>query len=229
MRNVLIIIAKQLKDTLKNKVILIQFILCPAMALILENTIKVDGMGDLFFTKLFSIMYIGMAPLTAVASIVSEEKEKNTLRVLMMANIKSWQYLLGIGAYVWMICMLGAAVMSTGFSGEAVINYLIVMAMGFAVSILAGACVGVYAKNQMNATSLVMPVMVILSFVPMIAVFNERIAKVARYLYTQQLRNMLDRVSLSGDGMETWVIMGINAVIFLGLFAIVFKKKGLEQ
>ena len=91
MRNSIIIIKKQLKDTFKNKTILIQFLLFPIMTLVMENAINMEGMPDLFFTKLFSVMYIGMAPLTSVAAIISEEKEKNTLRVLMMANVKPWQ------------------------------------------------------------------------------------------------------------------------------------------
>ena len=61
------------------------------MTVIMENAISLEGMPELFFTKLFAIMYIGMAPITSVAAIISEEKEKNTLRVLMMANVKPWQ------------------------------------------------------------------------------------------------------------------------------------------
>ena len=101
MKNIIVIIKKQIKDTIKNKTVLIQFILFPILTIIMENAIKMDGMPEMFFTKLFSIMYIGMAPLTAMAAIISEEKEKNTLRVLMMANVKPWQYLVGVGVYVW--------------------------------------------------------------------------------------------------------------------------------
>jgi len=228
MKNSLIIIKKQLKDTLKNKAILIQFILYPAMALIMENAIHLEGMENLFFTKMFSVMYIGMAPLAAVAAIVSEEKEKNTLRVLMMANVKPWEYLLGVGTYAWLICMVGAGAMATGFSGEEAIRYLCVMGIGFIISIVAGACVGIYAKNQMSATSLVMPVMIILAFIPMIAIFNDKIAKISRYLYTQQLRNLMDDISMRGITSETWIVMAVNAAIFLALFGIIFKRKGLE-
>lgn len=52
------------------------------MTLIMENAIKMEGMPDHFFVKLFSIMYIGMAPITAVAAIISEEKEKIHLECL---------------------------------------------------------------------------------------------------------------------------------------------------
>lgn len=46
------------------------------MTLIMEHAITLNDMPELFFTRLFSTMYIGMAPLTAMAAIISEEKEK---------------------------------------------------------------------------------------------------------------------------------------------------------
>ena len=228
MRNSVIILKKQLKDTLKNKTVLIQFILFPVMTLIMENAIKIDGMPELFFTKLFSVMYIGMAPLTSVASIISEEKEKNTLRVLTMANVKPWQYLIGVGFYVWFICMLGAGVMATGLKKEDIPFYLLVMAAGFAISILAGACIGVFSKNQMTATSIVMPVMLIFAFSPMLAMFNENIEKVARFAYTQQFKKIMDDMSFAEIKIDNICILAINAMLMMALFFIVFRKKGLE-
>ncbi|SDB65757.1 ABC transporter permease [Butyrivibrio sp. INlla16] len=228
MRNSLIIIKKQLKDTLRNKTVLIQFILFPVMTLIMENAIRIDGMPEFFFTKLFSVMYIGMAPLTSVASIISEEKEKNTLRVLTMANVRPWQYLLGVGLYVWSICMLGAGVMATGLPRGDVPFYLSVMAIGFAISVLAGACIGIYSRNQMTATSLVMPVMLIFAFCPMLAMFNSSIEKVARFLYTQQLRSIMDNMTFRGMRTADIFILFINAMVMVFLFFITFRKKGLE-
>ena len=228
MRNTLIIIKKQIRDTLKNKIVLIQFVLFPVMALIMENAIKIDGMPELFFTKLFSIMYIGMAPLTSTASIISEEKEKNTLRVLTMANVKSWQYLLGVGFYVWIICMIGAGVMATAFKTEDIPFYMLIMAVGFAISILAGACIGIFARNQMTATSVVMPVMLVFAFSPMLAMFNESIEKVARFAYTEQLKKLLDDMTFSGIKTNSILILTVNAIMMVILFFIAFRKKGLE-
>ena len=53
MRNSLIIIKKQLKDTLKNRTILIQFILFPIMTLVMENAIRIEGMPELFLQNYF--------------------------------------------------------------------------------------------------------------------------------------------------------------------------------
>ena len=154
MHNISVIIKKQLKDTLKNKTVLIQFVMFPVLTLIFENAINIPDMPELFFTKLFSVMYMGMAPLVAVASVIAEEKEKNTLRVLTMANVKAWEYLAGIGIYVWTICMAGAGVMATTLSSGDIPFYLGVMAAGFIISIAIGACIGIIASNQMAATSL---------------------------------------------------------------------------
>ena len=228
MKNILIIIKKEIKDTLKNKAVLIQFVIFPVLTLIMENAIDVEGMPDMFFTKLFSVMYIGMAPLTTCGAIISEEKEKNTLRVLMMSNVKALQYLCGVGIYVWIICMCGATLMSTGFTGRDVLFYLGVMGVGFAISIVIGGCIGIYAKNQMVATSLYMPVFMILSFVPMLALFNENIKKVSKIFYTQQLRMILDDLSFDGFTPQSAIIILVNITLAITLFFLIFKKKGLE-
>ena len=120
MKTTTVIFKKQMADTLKNKEILIQFIMFPIITIIMEKVIVMEGMPEYFFAKMFSAMYMGMAPLIATAAIIAEEKEKNTLRVLMMSDVRPVQYLLGVGSYVWLLCMIGAAVIafSTGFQGK---------------------------------------------------------------------------------------------------------------
>jgi ABC-2 type transport system permease protein len=145
-----------------------------------------------------------------------------------MANVKPGQYLIGVGFYVWFICMLGAGVMATGLKKEDIPFYMIVMAAGFAISILAGACIGVFSKNQMTATSIVMPVMLIFAFSPMLAMFNENIEKVARFAYTQQFMKIMDDMSFAGIKIDNICILAINAMLMMALFFIAFRKKGLE-
>lgn len=231
MRNIFVVIKKQIKDTFKNKVILIQFILFPLMTVIFENAIEMKDMPEFFFTRLFAVMYIGMAPLTSVAAIISEEKERNTLRVLMMANVKPFEYLIGTGLYVWSICMIGACVMASGLPAETIPAFLGVMAAGFVVSVIAGACIGMWSKNQMAATSLAMPVMMVLSFLPMLAIFNDVIAKISKFFYTKQIMNLLDGIILNGAGKIGKfgiVVIAVNAALMIVLFSLAYRKRGLE-
>ena len=183
MKNAAAVFTKQVKDTIKNKAILIQFLMFPVITLIMENAVKIDGMPEHFFANLFAVMFIGMAPITCTSAIIAEEKEKDTLRVLLMSNVKPLEYLLGVGSYVFVLCMAGAAVIGAagGYSGSRFGGFMALMAVGTIISILLGAAIGTWSRNQMTATGVYVPVMCVLSFLPMLAMFNDTIAKVSEY------------------------------------------------
>lgn len=230
MRNICVIFLKQLKETPKNKVILIQFLMFPIMSVIMENAIKIENMPEHFFVKLFSVMFVGMAPLTCVSSIISEEKEKNTLRVLMMSNVNPFEYLCGIGSYVWLMCMAGTAVFAIcgGFSGKELGIFLLIMAVGIVLSELIGAVIGIFSRNQMSATSVTVPVMMIFSFLPMLSMFNGKIEKIANLTYTQQLSNLINDLGISPVTMENVIVPAVNFLLTAILFVFAYKKRGME-
>ena len=229
MRNTTAIFKKQLKDTMQNKTVLIQFIMFPLLTLIMSQTITIEGMPENFFVNLFATMYIGMAPLTSIAAVIAEEKEKNTLRVLMMSNVKPYEYLLGVGSYIWFACMLGAAVICAagGFALREGLAFMGIMAVGILASLLMGAAIGTWSKTQMMATSITVPVMMIFSFMPMLSMFNDTIAKIAKFIFSQQVNIMLGQVNALQPEAENICIVVINMVIFTALFTFSYKKSGL--
>lgn len=228
MHNILVIIKKQIRDTFKNKTVLIQFILFPLMTMVMENAVKIESMPEFFFIKLFAVMYIGMAPFVTTASMIAEEKERNTLRVLMMADVKPWQYLIGIGVYVLALCMAGACVMSIGLPTSDRGFFLLIMGIGFIISIIAGACVGIFSRNQMMATSLTMPFMMVFSFAPMLSLFNENIKRYATIVFTQQLRIMFDRMSFEGTTQKEIIVLCGSVALCVGTFIFAYQRKGLD-
>lgn len=225
-RKISAILEKQLKDTLKNKEVLIQFLMFPIMALIMENAIDIPGMPEGFFVKLFSSMYIGMAPLTAMSAVVAEEKEKNTLRVLFMSDVRAGEYLLGIGSYVWAACMIGSCIMAAagGFLEKELVIYLCVMCIGIVISLLAGAAIGIMSRTQMGATSVTVPVMMIFSFLPMIGMFNENVKKVADLTYSGQIFGWMQEIGSLQLGIDNLAIVGCNLLLVLICFAVAYKK-----
>lgn len=230
MRNICAVFLKQINETFKNKTILIQFVLFPAFALIMENAIKLQDMPEHFFVKLFSVMFVGMAPLTCMSSILSEEKEKNTLRALLMSNVKPVQYLLGVGSYLWLMCMAGSVVFALcgQYRGKELVAFLLIMAAGILLSILVGAAIGVFSRNQMTATSITIPVMMVFSFLPMIATFNEKIAKFAKVTYSQQISMLINNINDVTIEMKNVVILLANMLVAIVLFLLAFYRKGLE-
>lgn len=225
------IFQKQVKDTFKNKAVLIQFILYPALAFIMENAITIDNMQKGFFTKLFAIIFIGMTPLMSMASIISEEKETHTLKALLMSNVKPASYLIGIGAYIVGLCFIGAVCFYFGspYGLKEGLRFIGVMMVGVIVSMVVGAAIGMMSKNQMMATSITMPVMMILAFLPMLANFNEKIEKVARITYSQQLNTMIAEIDTLKISTENVLVISINTLLAIVLFIIAYYKCGLEE
>ncbi len=226
MRHIGAILWKQIKDTLKNKAILIQFVMFPVMTIVMENAIKIDNMPEHFFANLFAVMYIGMAPLTSMSAILSEEKEKNTLRVLYMSNVKAVEYFIGNALYIWSICMLGSLVIGIagGYRGEILAKFMLIMAVGHLISTMLGAAIGAFSKNQMMATGISMPVMMVFSFLPMLSMFNETIEKIAKIFYSQQLNLMIGSIGDLKIGTECIVIMGVNMILIGSIFALSYRK-----
>ena len=229
MKNSAAIFEKQIKDTLKNKEILIQFIMFPILARIMEKAIKIEGMPPHFFANMFSAMYVGMAPLVSIAAVIAEEKEKNTLRVLMMSGVKPWEYLLAMGSYIWSFCMAGALVlgMAGGYRGRELMIFLLIMAAGILASLLIGAAIGTASRNQMMATSVTVPVMLVFSFLPMLAEFNETISKVAGAVYSRQIGLLIGNIGDFSPKFENIFVIGVNMLAALVFFGWAYKKSGL--
>ncbi len=226
MRNILAIMKKQWKDTLKNKPVLIQFIIFPVMAVIMAKFVEVPGMAPTYFIKLFAGMFVGMSPLVATSSILSEEKDEGTLRVLFMSNVKSVEYLFAIGSYVFLFSMAGAGVMCLAgeYTGFAALKFLIILAVGIFTSILIGAAIGVFSKTQMVATSIMTPLMMVFAFVPMIGGFNEQVQKVSKVLYSGQIDYLIGNIESNEIMISSLLIILINAIIALVLFALAYRN-----
>ena len=230
MKNIAVIIRKQLSDTLKNKTILIQFLMFPVLVIIFENVVKIEDMPEHFFAKLFAVMFVGMAPLTCMSAVISEEKEKNTLRVLLMSNVKPAEYLIGVGAYVFVMCSVGTAVFAAvgGYTGADIVRFIAVMSAGIILSELTGAVIGVFSTNQMTATSVTVPVMMILSFLPMLSTFNDTIKSVAQVTYSQQISELINGIGTSSISAQSLIVIAVNFVLAVILFIAAYKRKGLE-
>lgn len=243
-RNICAIGKKQNKDTLKNKSVFLQFIIFPIMAFVMENTVEVPGMPENYFVALFAVMFLGMAPLTAMATLLSEEKEKNTLRMLKLAGVTPAEYMLGAGGYLFGICFLGAVVFAANGAvrGRELPGFLAAMAFGILISLLIGAVIGLFARNQTAAASMMLPVMMIFSFLPMIAMFDKTIERIAGFTYTGQIHRLLSQTRGAADGIlkageslpsggapEVWqavLVIGGNALAAGVLFLAVYKRKG---
>ncbi len=230
MRSIKAIFLKQAKDMFKNPMVLVMFIIFPVVALIMTQLIakQNDYIPNNMFVTMMSAIFAGMGLVTAASAVISEDIERKSLRFLIIAGVKPHQYLLGTGGFF----LLAGTVTSVffaligDFTSLETVKFLIVMITGTASSIILGMAIGMFSKNQQVATSLGMPVAVIIGFVPMIATFDERIAKIASVLYTQQINIIVN--DFSASLFKPLLVIVSNIAVFTVLFVLAYKKKGLK-
>lgn len=231
MRNVTAILRKQWKDTLKNKNVLIQFVMFPALAVLMTFAVKMPGMPENYFVYMFASMYIGMAPLIAVTEVLSEEKEKHTLKALLMANVRMPQYLAAVGGSVLLACLVGTACfgLTASLSGAEFLKFSAAMMAGIILSVLTGAIIGIACKSQMSATSLTVPVMMVLSFLPMLSTFNHTIKKFATVFYSQQVYMIISGGGEGNAAVKAWGIIAVNLCVLAAAFLYVYRRYCTEE
>ena len=244
MRNVSAVFYKQLKDTLKNLSTLLQFIIYPLVAFVMNMLAVPDmegvpedileiiaaNMPTVNMVTMMATVFAGMGVLTVIPGIITEDMEKKSLRFLVMAGVKPWSYLIGVSGVILFVSLFTSVAFSLigGFSGLDFIIFTAAMMSGVVGSIVLGAMFGVLSGTHQSASGLVLPVALILGFGPMIAQFNDTAARILNIFYTQQLNVIADSLNTGNTSTPLWQSFGImwaNVAVLALLFVLVFKKK----
>jgi len=245
MRGFKAIFKKQLKDTIANPAVLMNFFIFPLMAWMM-NSFAAPDMGEIpeefaeiiaanmpNLAIMMAAMFAGMAIIPSVTGFIAEDIEKKSLRFLNMAGLKPAPYLLGIGSVTFFLSAFTSIAFGfiSGFEGQDFWIFVGSLLSGVAASIVLGATIGILCKNQQAATGLSMPAAMVLGFGPMLAMFNDNIARFLHPFYTQQLNVIADYITLGGGDVSLWqsfAIIWVNVAVLSVLFAIVYAKKGLK-
>jgi len=231
MRSIRAIFMKQTLDMLKNLATLVQFAVFPIVAFVMTELVAKgnDDIPDGMFVTQMASVFTGMILVTITAGIIAEDRDKKSLRLLVMAGVKPYEYLIGIGGVVFslsaVVCVIFGLV--GRFTSVEFAKFIAVTLPGAASSVLLGATVGVFSKNQQSATAISMPIAMVLGFGPMIAMFNETAEKLLSIFYTQQMNVVVNDFSAS-IATPILVILANIAVLTI-LFTLAYRKRGLRS
>jgi len=231
MRIIKAIFMKQAKDMLKNPMVLVMFIIFPAVAFFMKFFVPIPE-NDLFSSDMFVTMmasiFAGMGLITAASDVIAEDIERRSLRFLIIAGVKPHQYLIGTGGFFVLAGAITSVIFALigGFSGSDFGKFMVIMVAGTTTSVILGTVIGMVSKNRQSATSLGMPVAVLVGFTPMLAGFNETVAKIAGFLYTQQINVIVNNFA---EGLfKPLLVITINITVLMIVFIVAYKKKGLK-
>ncbi len=228
--NIVALFSNKIKDTLKNLQVLVLFIIFPIIGLVMTTAVDVpeEAGGTMFFVAVFATIHCIFAPLAATASMIAEEKEKNTLRILIMSNVTMPEYLIATGGFVLFLTLLTGsaflfmepAIMENGLA------FMLNLSLGCLVSVSLGMCLGLQAKNASAANAMAVPVGMVFAFLPMLASFDETIASISRFTYGQQISNFIGNLQADASGL---LIVAVNLVILLGLGIFLYRQVRTEE
>lgn len=227
MKTICALLIKQCKDSLHNLPSLMILIIYPAVAFIMITAMQgEENMGDIFI-PMFAAMHCSFAPLVISSNILSEEKEKGTLRSLVMAGVSRIQYLLSLFWFVLIAVMLTASAfllmkpVTASYAG----NFACAMLLGSAVSAVIGMCIGLHSKNVTAANGIAVPVGLVFALLPMLGQFNSSLSKAAEFTYSGQLRTVFEGGCFTA---QTWLVSVAYLAALSFLLVILFRRKGLE-
>ncbi|PPA69815.1 ABC transporter permease [Jeotgalibacillus proteolyticus] len=233
----------KLQLLLGNMSVILTPVFAIGFVLIMKNLIpevNVEEEGVTFLTGAFLLGFglifnIGIGGVSMSSHPIAEEKEKNTLRVLMTSSVNGVEYFIGSMLPTLIILMLVNVLLipvsGIAFGDIQMPTYLLITAAASIISILIGYIIGIVSKNQTQAGLVGMPILLVLTSAPLFRIYNEMIADVLNYTYAGVLTNLSQ--GLFSGGYE-WSLLDSSVligwfVVCLGLFVYVYKRNGLDR
>jgi len=241
MRNIKAIFIKQFKSFFKNPSLFgtpASFLIIPFLILMLT-----PGSEDAraIIVSQFVLMFAGISMIGNASFVIGEDRSTMNLRFMGMAGVKPYQYLLATAA-VFLLVSFGVLYLfglMAGFSGEVMLNFLILCMLGIVCSILLGVTLGLSKLAPFT-----MIVALVLGVGPIFAVANETLANIFNFTFVQQMNifirqtggtiiempdgtiEALEGISAIPEGALQ--IIAINVAVLLVLFFVTNARNGLD-
>lgn len=223
------IFIKDYKEFSRNYSISIILIFPIVFALLYRS----DDPSQTFMTAF--VLNFSFAMLTSFmqACLIAEEKEKNTLRSLMMTPASIFDVLLGKSALVFALSavILAVTVYILGYNPDNLIVFIIAMALSIILYTALGTICGLFSKSVMEASLAVFPVLILFTGSQFGLMFEDRFPFLAilQYFPSAQLTNLLTLMQTDYQLADTFESLGITLIwtIAITILSVVLYKKRL--
>lgn len=230
---------KDLNDYLKNPSISLS-VAIPILFIFFLKMVRTQTEGNAeelsrLLLNFGTLMNISMSGVIVISTSIAEEKEKFTLRTLMLSNISSGEFLAAKITIGLLLTMVGNVLVFflSGTSLERLGYYLPLVLLGSLSACMISALVGILSRDQMTCGAYQVPVMLLLLVPPFFGEMNSGVRAVAKItplnpmmkLYYRGTEGQLFSPGSAGDFLIliAWILLGTV------LFALVYKKKGLDN
>lgn len=232
------LLRKDLKMTLINKNTLIMLILPVVFAVMYGYILPMtkDREATVYFIVICQIMNLAMTPISLLSMMVAEEKEKNTLRTLMLSDVSAEEFLLSKSLIALFLMTIVAIVDFFLLKGsmDFFAMYLIGGTLASLSLLFMGAMIGLLCKDQMSTGTLSAPFMILVMLPAIFSTMNSNIHAIAQFLPTTAF---IDLVMRQASGLPLVSLEGVMSlavmIVWVGLcalaFNLVYRRKGIDE
>lgn len=222
---------KELQDFKTNSQTLIMLLMPLVFSVLFSRSDNMREVGANSLTAMALVMVGGFVQ----AMLIAEEKEKNTLRVLMLSPASPIEVLIGKSSLTGMItvaiCFINLLILGKLEGNFALL--LLIFVLGMLIFNLIGTCIGLLAQNVPQTSTIGLPILMIFLFGDLIGMFvkNEVVTKIIDYLPTRHIGVAVSSV-IKGGGFSAItsnllnIIIWLVAVLVITLF--VYRKKQMD-
>ncbi|MBC2137412.1 ABC transporter permease [Listeria innocua] len=183
-----------------------------------------------------AVLNVSYVAYVTPATLLAEEKEKNTLRVLMVSSISGLEFFLGNLLPIVVVSSIVQAVivplLGIQFSVGQFVMYLLVSLVGIVSSAVLGMCFGILSKNQMNATLITIPLTMLLIFIPMLKNLSLMMMTISDNLYTGVLMKAIPILVANQPfslSFQNWAVLMGELLLSVGWFLWLYSRNGFDK
>lgn len=234
------ILYKELHDFGKNKNILIMALMPIGFGWIYSRIFLGEGKADINETLQILNLVIGMSfimtSLFSLGMAIAEEKEKKTMRTLLLSGVTPLEFFFGkaFPVIVSSILINVALFFMMGLDMTYFATYFAVSSLIVLVMTIFGAVLGIISPNQMTTGVYGMPMMLLFFLLPMLAIMDDSFQIFADIVPTNML-NLILQIQINNPNPDVWLIASKYLVILgwfllsLIVFTIAYRKVGIDR
>ncbi|MFC3632971.1 ABC transporter permease [Enterococcus rivorum] len=242
MKRVLVLSEAKLKSFYYNKLIGSYLLFPLGIALVLQFLNERINNRPLSLEELTmciniaAVLNVAYVAYVTPATLLAEEKEKNTLRVLMVSSISGLEFFLGnLLPIVLVSSLVQAAIiplLGIQFSVGQFTMYMIISLIGIVSSTVLGMCFGILSKNQMSATLITMPLTMLLMFIPLLRNLSPTMKTILDNLYTGVLMKAIPKLLANEQfslSIQNWSVLIGELLLSIGWFLWLYSRNGFDK
>lgn len=210
----------------------------PILFVVMYKMLRLSDRGEdkvFFLLTLGMLMNSVMCAILVPSTMIAEEKEKFTLRTLMLSNVSAMEFFLSKIFATATIILAGNIVIFfiAGADVKYLPAYIFSTILGNACVIMLSAVIGIMSRDQMSSSVLQIPVMLVLMLPPVFAggaKIMQTLTHVTPYGAMLKLYYQLTEGGFKMNQMlPALAVIGVWFAASMILFVYFYKKKGTDN